>query len=120
MYVYISSLSKKDLNANVYLEIARGLRNGCHGICYGHRAYCSLELVHLHFLFFSLLHHLSVLLHITHSCQLTCTNLFRRQKAVTVDPMVFACVAMMSRAIGPKISKEVKDLLEPMLSVGLR
>ncbi|XP_015759867.1 PREDICTED: serine/threonine-protein kinase mTOR-like [Acropora digitifera] len=43
----------------------------------------------------------------------------RRQKAVTVDPMVFACVAMMSRAIGPKISKEVKDLLEPMLSVGL-
>lgn len=34
--------------------------------------------------------------------------------------MVFACVAMMSRAIGPKISKEVKDLLEPMLSVGLR
>ena len=45
---------------------------------------------------------------------------FRRQKAVTVDPMVFACVAMMSRAIGPKISKEVKDLLEPMLSVGLR
>lgn len=44
----------------------------------------------------------------------------RRQKAVTVDPMVFACVAMMSRAIGPKISKEVKDLLEPMLSVGLR
>lgn len=47
-------------------------------------------------------------------------HLFRRQKAVTVDPMVFACVAMMSRAIGPKISKEVKDLLEPMLSVGLR
>ena len=45
---------------------------------------------------------------------------YRRQKAVTVDPMVFACVAMMSRAIGPKISKEVKDLLEPMLSVGLR
>lgn len=44
----------------------------------------------------------------------------RRQKVVTVDPMVFACVAMMSRAIGPKISKEVKDLLEPMLSVGLR
>lgn len=44
----------------------------------------------------------------------------RRQKAVTVDPMVFACVAMMSQAIGPKISKEVKDLLEPMLSVGLR
>ncbi|XP_027052994.1 serine/threonine-protein kinase mTOR [Pocillopora verrucosa] len=43
----------------------------------------------------------------------------KRQKAVTVDPMVFACVAMMSRAIGPKISKEVKDLLEPMLSVGL-
>jgi len=43
----------------------------------------------------------------------------RRQKAVTVDPMVFACVAMMSCAIGPKISKEVKDLLEPMLSVGL-
>ena len=74
LYVYTSSLSKKDLNANVYLEIARGLRNGCHGICYGHRAYCSLELVHLHFLFFSLLHHLSVLLHITHSCQFTCTN----------------------------------------------
>jgi len=39
---------------------------------------------------------------------------------VIVDPMVFACIAMMSRAIGPKISKEVKDLLEPMLSVGLR
>ena len=34
--------------------------------------------------------------------------------------MVFSCVAMMSRAIGPKTSKEVKDLLEPMLSVGLR
>ena len=47
-------------------------------------------------------------------------HFFRRQKAVIVDPMVFACIAMMSRAIGPKISKEVKDLLEPMLSVGLR
>ncbi|XP_032242839.2 serine/threonine-protein kinase mTOR [Nematostella vectensis] len=43
----------------------------------------------------------------------------KRQKAVTVDPMVFACVAMLSRAIGPKISKDVKELLEPMLSVGL-
>lgn len=45
---------------------------------------------------------------------------FRRQKAVPVDPMVFACVAMMARAIGPKISKDVKELLTPMLSVGLR
>ncbi|KXJ19820.1 Serine/threonine-protein kinase mTOR [Exaiptasia diaphana] len=43
----------------------------------------------------------------------------KRQKSVTVDPMVFACVAMMSRAVGPKISKDIKDLLEPMLSVGL-
>ena len=44
----------------------------------------------------------------------------RRHKSMIVDPAVFTCISMMARALGPSISREVKELLEPMLAVGLR
>ena len=37
-----------------------------------------------------------------------------------VDPAVFTCVSMLAKAVGPMIAKDVKDLLENMLAVGLR
>ena len=39
---------------------------------------------------------------------------------MTVDPAVFTCVSMLAKAVGPMIAKDVKDLLENMLAVGLR
>ncbi|CAH1240669.1 MTOR [Branchiostoma lanceolatum] len=43
----------------------------------------------------------------------------KRHKNFVVDPSVFTCVSMLARAVGPCIAKEVKELLEPMLAVGL-
>ena len=41
-------------------------------------------------------------------------------KSFVVDPTVFTCVSMLARAVGPSIAGEVRQLLEPMLAVGLR
>lgn len=46
--------------------------------------------------------------------------LCRRQKAVQVDATVFTCISMLARAMGPGIQQDIKELLEPMLAVGLR
>ncbi|XP_040286249.1 serine/threonine-protein kinase mTOR isoform X4 [Bufo bufo] len=43
----------------------------------------------------------------------------KRQKSVQVDATVFTCISMLARALGPSIQQEIKELLEPMLSVGL-
>lgn len=37
-----------------------------------------------------------------------------------VDATVFTCISMLSRAMGPTIQPDIKELLEPMLAVGLR
>lgn len=46
--------------------------------------------------------------------------LCRRQKTVQVDATVFTCISMLARAMGPGIQQDIKELLEPMLAVGLR
>lgn len=46
--------------------------------------------------------------------------LCRRQKTMQVDATVFTCISMLSRAMGPSIQPDIKELLEPMLAVGLR
>ncbi|XP_063292058.1 serine/threonine-protein kinase mTOR [Pelobates fuscus] len=43
----------------------------------------------------------------------------KRQKAIQVDATVFTCISMLARAMGATLHQEVKELLEPMLSVGL-
>lgn len=47
-------------------------------------------------------------------------SLSRRQKSVQVDATVFTCISMLARAMGPSIQQDIKELLEPMLAVGLR
>lgn len=47
-------------------------------------------------------------------------HLCRRQKTMQVDATVFTCISMLSRAMGPSIQPDIKELLEPMLAVGLR
>ncbi|XP_014662370.1 PREDICTED: serine/threonine-protein kinase mTOR-like [Priapulus caudatus] len=42
-----------------------------------------------------------------------------KKKGVPVDPAVFTCVSMLAKAVGPKIAQDVKELLEPMMTVGL-
>ncbi|KAL0603436.1 Serine/threonine-protein kinase mTOR, partial [Plecturocebus cupreus] len=42
-----------------------------------------------------------------------------RQKAMQVDATVFTCISMLARAMGPGIQQDIKELLEPMLAVGL-
>lgn len=37
-----------------------------------------------------------------------------------VDATVFTCISMLARAMGPSIQQDIKELLEPMLAVGLR
>lgn len=43
----------------------------------------------------------------------------KRQKTMQVDATVFTCISMLARAMGPSIQQDIKELLEPMLSVGL-
>ncbi|XP_040182261.1 serine/threonine-protein kinase mTOR isoform X3 [Rana temporaria] len=43
----------------------------------------------------------------------------KRQKTMQVDATVFTCISMLARAMGPAIQQDIKELLEPMLSVGL-
>uniref|UniRef100_H3B8U3 Serine/threonine-protein kinase TOR n=1 Tax=Latimeria chalumnae TaxID=7897 RepID=H3B8U3_LATCH len=43
----------------------------------------------------------------------------KRQKAIQVDATVFTCISMLARAMGPCIQQDIKELLEPMLAVGL-
>ncbi|XP_041480411.1 serine/threonine-protein kinase mTOR-like [Lytechinus variegatus] len=43
----------------------------------------------------------------------------RKHKSIIVDPAVFTCISMLARAVGPVIARDVKELLEPMLAVGL-
>ncbi|NWH64585.1 MTOR kinase, partial [Geococcyx californianus] len=43
----------------------------------------------------------------------------KRQKSVQVDATVFTCISMLARAMGPSIQQDIKELLEPMLAVGL-
>uniref|UniRef100_A0A8C5B3T0 Serine/threonine-protein kinase TOR n=1 Tax=Gadus morhua TaxID=8049 RepID=A0A8C5B3T0_GADMO len=43
----------------------------------------------------------------------------KRQKTMQVDATVFTCISMLSRALGPSIQPDIKELLEPMLAVGL-
>lgn len=47
-------------------------------------------------------------------------SMCRRQKTMQVDATVFTCISMLSRAMGPNIQPDIKELLEPMLAVGLR
>ena len=44
---------------------------------------------------------------------------FRKQKNFVVDPAVFTCISMLSKAIGPGMKKDVHDLLDCMLVTGL-
>ncbi|KAJ8022045.1 Serine/threonine-protein kinase mTOR [Holothuria leucospilota] len=41
------------------------------------------------------------------------------KKPKIVDPAVFTCISMLARAVGETLTKDVKDLLEPMLTTGL-
>ncbi|MEE6485217.1 hypothetical protein FKM82_014211 [Ascaphus truei] len=43
----------------------------------------------------------------------------KRQKSMQVDATVFTCISMLARAMGPCIQQDIKELLEPMLAVGL-
>uniref|UniRef100_UPI00358FB62C serine/threonine-protein kinase mTOR-like n=1 Tax=Myxine glutinosa TaxID=7769 RepID=UPI00358FB62C len=43
----------------------------------------------------------------------------KRPRVGQVDTTVFVAVAMLARALGPAVQADVRDLLEPMLSVGL-
>ncbi|KAJ6656782.1 hypothetical protein lerEdw1_003113 [Lerista edwardsae] len=43
----------------------------------------------------------------------------KRQKTFQVDATVFTCISMLARAMGPSIQQDIKELLEPMLAVGL-
>ncbi|KAG8434781.1 hypothetical protein GDO86_012940 [Hymenochirus boettgeri] len=43
----------------------------------------------------------------------------KRQKSLQVDATVFTCISMLARSMGPSIQQDIKELLEPMLSVGL-
>uniref|UniRef100_A0A8C8SCE8 Serine/threonine-protein kinase TOR n=1 Tax=Pelusios castaneus TaxID=367368 RepID=A0A8C8SCE8_9SAUR len=43
----------------------------------------------------------------------------KRQKSIQVDATVFTCISMLARAMGPCIQQDIKELLEPMLAVGL-
>uniref|UniRef100_A0A6I8SE13 Serine/threonine-protein kinase TOR n=1 Tax=Xenopus tropicalis TaxID=8364 RepID=A0A6I8SE13_XENTR len=43
----------------------------------------------------------------------------KRQKSIQVDATVFTCISMLARSMGPSIQQDIKELLEPMLSVGL-
>jgi len=44
----------------------------------------------------------------------------RKQKMPPVDPAVFACISMVSLAVGPLIAKDIHDIMESMFAVGLR
>ena len=44
----------------------------------------------------------------------------RKQKSFVVDSTVFTCISMLAKAVGPAIAEDIKQLLEPMLAVGLR
>lgn len=49
--------------------------------------------------------------------------IFFRKKTNYVDPMVFACVSMTAKAVGPKMANKdtiFKDIIDQMLTVGLR
>ncbi|XP_071805479.1 serine/threonine-protein kinase mTOR-like isoform X2 [Asterias amurensis] len=43
----------------------------------------------------------------------------KKHKTSPVDPSVFTCISMLARAVGSNIYADVKDILEPMLAVGL-
>ncbi|ELU01654.1 hypothetical protein CAPTEDRAFT_155489 [Capitella teleta] len=43
----------------------------------------------------------------------------KKQKSLTVEPHVFTCISMLAKAVGPIITRDVRELLEPMLAVGL-
>ncbi|XP_071946239.1 serine/threonine-protein kinase mTOR-like [Antedon mediterranea] len=43
----------------------------------------------------------------------------RKHKSTPVDPAVFTCISMLAKAVGTSIINDIKDLLEPMLAVGL-
>ncbi|XP_013416422.1 serine/threonine-protein kinase mTOR-like [Lingula anatina] len=46
-------------------------------------------------------------------------DLTQKKQRNNVDPAVFTCVSMLARAVGPALAKDIKELLEPMLAVGL-
>ena len=37
-----------------------------------------------------------------------------------VDPAVFACISMVSLAVGPLIANDIRDIMDSMFAVGLR
>ncbi|RDD40512.1 Serine/threonine-protein kinase mTOR [Trichoplax sp. H2] len=43
----------------------------------------------------------------------------KRHKVVTVDPSVFICISMLGRALGVEIKRDIRELIDPMLSVGI-
>ena len=56
--------------------------------------------------------------------QLSCLHYFScRRKPASVDPMIFACVSMIAKAVGQKMATKdsiFKDIIDQMLGVGLR
>ncbi|XP_064598762.1 serine/threonine-protein kinase mTOR-like [Liolophura sinensis] len=43
----------------------------------------------------------------------------KKHKHFVVDPAVFTCISMLARAVGLSMSRDIKELLEPMMAVGL-
>ena len=37
-----------------------------------------------------------------------------------MDPAVFACISMVSLAVGPLIANDIRDIMDSMFAVGLR
>jgi hypothetical protein len=44
----------------------------------------------------------------------------KKQKNLLVESSVFTCISMLAKAVGPDIEDDIRELLEPMLAVGLR
>ncbi|KAL7287805.1 hypothetical protein TKK_0018180 [Trichogramma kaykai] len=42
-----------------------------------------------------------------------------KKKSSILEPAVFICITLLGHAVGPSITSDVKDLLEPMLATGL-
>ncbi|XP_060066726.1 serine/threonine-protein kinase mTOR-like [Ylistrum balloti] len=43
----------------------------------------------------------------------------KKHKSFVVDPAVFTCISMLARAVGPRMTKDVRDMLDSMLATGL-
>ncbi|XP_050412148.1 serine/threonine-protein kinase mTOR [Patella vulgata] len=43
----------------------------------------------------------------------------KKHRNFTVDPAVFTCISMLAKAVGPNMTRDVRDLLDSMLATGL-